>query len=124
MTPTQALALLDRQMTAHGTTVTLRRLGSPNVDVSIRAMVRQATQVELGEDMLRHQVIQYDREVIMSPSGLGTWPGALAQSDGTDVKVPRRGDVVIINGRTHSVQEADPRYIAGTLVRINLVVRG
>jgi hypothetical protein len=124
MIPATAIAALDRQLAAHGQAVTLRRLGSPNVEVSLLASVSDVEPASAGEDHLGGDIVQFDRKAVLSPTGLGSWPGALAQSDGTDIQVPRVHDQLVIAGRVHSVVSALPRYIGSTLVRIDLVVRG
>ena len=121
MNAAQSIASLDRQLAAHGQDITLRRVGSPNVDATVRAFVREYKARELTEE-----VVQGDTEVVVSPTSVlaASWPGALAQSDGTDIRVPRKGDKVIIAGRLRTVQAPAPVYIGATLVRINLQVRG
>lgn len=119
MTPADAIAILDRQLAEHGQTITLRRNGSPNVDVSLSAFVRGYEPRELNGG-----VVQGDSEVTISPTGIGSWPGALAQSDGSDTKVPRKNDKVLIAGRLRNIEASAPIYIGSTLVRINLQVRG
>lgn len=119
MTPANAIAKLDAQLAVHGQTITLRRSGSPNVDVSLLAFVRGYEPRELNGG-----VVQGDSEVTISPTGIGSWPGALAQSDGTDTKVPRKNDKVVIAGRVRNIEAPMPIYIGSTLVRVNLQVRG
>lgn len=121
MTPTQVIASLDRQLSDHGQNITLRRVGSPNVDATVRALVRAYRATELTTE-----IVQGDSKVTISPTSVSgaSWPGALAQADGTDTLVPRKGDKVIVAGRLRTVIQPDPVYLDDTLVRINLVVRG
>jgi hypothetical protein len=121
MKPARAIAMLDRQLAAHGQTVTLRRPGTPAVSADLPAFVRGYKPQELVG-----AITQGDSEVTLSPTHIAEsgWPGALAQVDGTDAAVPRKGDKVVIQGRLRNVEAAVPIYLAGTLVRVNLTVRG
>lgn len=118
------IASLDRQLAAHGSPATLRRPGSPPVDAAVRVVVRNA-RIHTEEDaVLDGRVVLQAKDVTLSASDLGDWAGALAVDDGTDAAVPRPGDVLIIAGRVHQIANPDPRYIDGTLVRVNLTVIG
>lgn len=112
MTPAQAIASLDATLAEHGQPVTLRRLGSPNVDVTLPAFVRGYQPNELVGG-----IVQGDTMVTISPTGIGTWPSGASE-------VPKKNDKVVIAGRLRNVEMPDPIYLAGTLVRVNLQVRG
>ncbi|GLK86683.1 hypothetical protein [Ancylobacter defluvii] len=120
MTPAQAVASLDRHLARHGADVVLRRVqpGGP-VDVTVRAHVRGYTPHELTGS-----VVMGDTKAIISPTQIiaAGWSGA--STDGTDARVPVRGDKLVIAGRLRNIEAAAPIYMAGELVRIELQVRG
>lgn len=113
MTPSQAIAQIDRQIARHGQTVTLRRL-SPNLSTTIRAFVRG-----YQPDELQGGIEQGTRSVTISPTSLaGT---AWAAFD----DLPDALDSVLIDGRKHTFMQAPEIVKVGdTVVRINAVVRG
>lgn len=77
-------------LTSRGRSVTLRRVGSPNTDVACMAMIAQKDDVpESGG------VSQYRRQITISNSEIAaaSWPGP-----------PRKGDQVIADGKTMTVQ--------------------
>jgi hypothetical protein len=108
MTPRQALAILDRQIAAHGEDVTLRRIGSPDVTQAARAFVRQATAEELapGTDAAQAATV-----VVLSPSSISAFP-------------PERGDRVEFAGRSAYVEQAEPVRMGAEIVRYDLRVTG
>lgn len=101
-------ALLAR----YGEIVVLRRPTSKglHIDVDCAARVDQFQPHELTGG-----VLQGDRTVILSNQEIEArqWPGP-----------PRRGDQVIIGGRTTTVQGVDTVSIGDRVVRHNLQVRG
>lgn len=116
MTPADAIAMLDRQIAEHGQTVAFERIvgTGPTAtgqggDVLIAAHVRT-----LREDELIAGMTQNDLMVIVSPTALASWPFGL----------PAKGDKVVIDGRKHNIELPQPIKIAGTLVRLNLKVKG
>lgn len=126
MTPEESIAMLDRQLAAHGQDVTLRRLTGTQLipfDVVCRAFVRG-----YGPDELTGTIAQGDSLVILSPTEIeaNDWPGpnSSATPDTSDRRVPRKGDKVVIAGRVRNVEAPAPIYLGGELVRINLQVRG
>lgn len=109
------IASLDGHLVKRGEDVVLRRPASPSpFDQPCRALVRPGRPEELMSGILSGT----EQMVTISPTGLGTWP------DGAGPAVPRRGDVVVIDGREAVVQSARPTREAGVLVRIDLVVMG
>lgn len=77
-----------------GETITLRRVGSPNTDVSVLAKIDGA-----GEQIGAAGVAQFRRRVILSNIEIAAagWPGP-----------PHRGDQVILSGpKTLTVQTVD-----------------
>lgn len=109
MTPAQAIAQLDRQIASHGQPVTLRRL-SPAASGALRAFFRG-----YRPDELSGGIQQGDSTAIVSPTGLAAsgFPGR-----------PKVNDKLDVSGRTRNVQAVEPVEIDGTLVRLNLWLRG
>ena len=67
MLPSDAIAMLDRQIEEHGETVTLRRAGQG--DKAVRGIVRRLVPQDLAH------AGQSDRSsVILSPSDFADWP--------------------------------------------------
>lgn len=115
MIPATALAALDRQLAAHGQTVTLRRQTIVNPvtyrEVTVTAVVRKYRPEELAGT-----IVQGDRQVIMSDSEIAAdgWPGP-----------PQVNDRVVIDGATATVVKAvDTIKVGATTVRHNLTVTG
>lgn len=124
MTPTQAVAALDRHLAAHGEDVILRRgLGTQQVpvDAPVRAFVRG-----LRPEEIVGSLTQTASKVVLSPTDIeaAQWPGAQAGTIVGDPRVPRRGDKVVIQGRARAVEFAAPIYLGGELTRIELTVLG
>lgn len=107
MSPAAAIAMLDRQLAAHGQTVVLRR-GA--VALPARAFVRDYAPEELVGG-----IVQGARQVILSPTGQ-TGPFAESPVD--------RNDEIEIDGRPYNVETANPVRIADAVVRVNLQVTG
>lgn len=110
MTPAAAIAMLDRQVAAHGETVRLSSLGNGAADADCRAVVRRYDHNELIGS-----IMQGDRRVIVSPTALAavSWP------------VPAEGHRISIGGRWYRIM-AEPEQIvmADVLVRVVIQVRG
>ena len=114
MTPAAEIAKLDRQLAQHGQDVVIRRYtavsGSPRpkTDVPARAFVRA-----VKADQLAGKITQTASDVVLSPSA--TVLAALPlEAD----------DKIVIAERERNVELAKPIEMAGTLVRIDLVVLG
>jgi hypothetical protein len=123
MTP--EIAALDRAIARAGETVTLRRITgtSPQTffDVVLSAVCRGYKPVELIG-----AIVQGDSLVILSPTDIDRvqWPGGQTPATIGDVRVPKVNDKVIQQGKPRNVQAANPVYVRGELVRIELQVRG
>jgi hypothetical protein len=126
----QHIADLDASLAEHGQDIVLRRVkganlaSQQNVDVTCRAFVRGYEPNELVNG-----ITQQDRKVILSSTQIDTagWPADEADSTSeVDARVPRknRGDRCKIAGNWCSVEAAEPIYIDGILVRINMRARG
>lgn len=110
MTPAAAIAMLDRQIAAHGEAVTLRRIGTPSdATLAVNAFVRRAVTDPLvaGSD-----AVQADTVVVLSPTGLTTFVP------------PVFGDQADIAGRRVHVQEVETVRMGSTVIRYNLKVSG
>jgi hypothetical protein len=118
--PERAIAALDRALMRTGHDVTLRRLAAANAasgyhDATVRAHVRS-----LREDELLAGITQDDQLLIMSPTQIAAaaWPNGTSD-------IPRKGDKVIVSGTAvANVQFVKPIRLGGTLVRIEMRIRG
>jgi formylmethanofuran dehydrogenase subunit D len=106
MTPAAAIAMLDRQLSAHGQTVTVKNRDA-SVSASVRAHVRVAKEDEIAG--LRQQVWW---KVILSPTGLSA------------LLPIKKGFSVTIEDTERAVELAAPIRMDDVLVRIDLMVAG
>jgi hypothetical protein len=126
------IAALDAGLAAAGEDIILRRVvgTAPNqvsIDVICRARVDavSAEQIAAG-------IPATDFNVIMSPAQINAaqWPGGTIPSlppFDLDQRVPRAGltDKVLLRGQPpRAISFADPKFIGGELVRINMRVSG
>jgi len=115
VTPAAEIAKLDRQLAQHGQDVVIRRYtavsGSPRpkTDVPARAFVRA-----VKADQLAGKITQTASNVVLSPSATGLAALLPLEAD----------DKIVIAERERNVELAKPIEMAGTLVRIDLVVLG
>jgi hypothetical protein len=126
MTPVAVIAMLDRQLAAHGEDVELQRLTGTQLipfKATCRAFVRGYSATELIGG-----ITQSDSRVILSPTDIDAagWPGpeVPAGSTTTDIRVPRKNDKAVIAGKTRNIEAAVGLYMAGVLVRIEMRVTG
>lgn len=119
---------LDQMLRSDGQQVILRRMvGTTNrasVDCTCWASVRGYQPQELAG-----AVIQGDSAVVISGTDIiaAQWPGGepiTSPPTGTDPRVPRAGDFVIIQGRIRAIVSAAPIYVGNDLVRVNIQARG
>ena len=119
---------IDQMLRSDGQQIILRRtVGTTNrtsVDCTCWAFVRG-----YARDDMVGAVVQGDSHVIISTTDIirAQWPGGqpiASPPSSTDPRVPRAGDVLIIQGRTRTVVEASPLYIGADLVRIDIQARG
>lgn len=103
MTPAAAIAMLDRQVDAHGQTVTFHRGATT---LAMRGFVR-----EFKPEQLVGLITEQDRLVVLSPSVLSTY--------GT----PKELDDVSIASKLGKVQSVGTTHIDDTLVRLEVRVR-
>ena len=106
MTPKGVTDFIERR----GQTVTVRRPGSPSVEASVKAFVKDFSPAELQGNLQ-----QGDRRVIVAHLSLvrESWPVP-----------PRYGDQVDAGGLTYVVQSSNPLNIGELVARYDLVVRG
>lgn len=104
MTPSQAIAALDRQLARHGQTVILRTSAGV-VTSTVRAMMRG-----YQPDELVGGIVQGDSKVILSPTGLNV--------------LPVLNSKVVHDGRVRNVQAVESVKLDDVLVRVNVQVRG
>ena len=103
MTPERAIAKLEAQIAKHGTSVSFRRgTGTP---VASRGVVRG-----FKPEQLVGLIQQSDRDIIVSPSSLGTF-------------VPALNDDVAMSGTLGKVQSAEPIRQDGVVIRWNIRAR-
>lgn len=109
MTPAAAIAMLDRQIAAHGEPVTLRRIGSPDTTLDVRAFVRRAAVDDLAPAA---DAAVADTMLVLSPTGLTTFVP------------PLRGDQADIAGRRVNIEQVETVRMGAAVVRYNLMVTG
>ena len=93
--------------------------------MTLPAIVRGYKPVEL---ISGSGIVQGDSLVILSPSDIdrAQWPGGQLPTTVGDQRIPSKNlaDKIIRQGRTAAVQSANPVYVRGQLVRIEVQVRG
>lgn len=125
--PAAMIARLDASLERCGEDVVLRRntLGPGGAQIPFDATIRGHVR---GYDPkeLTGTIIQGDSKVIVSPTDIDRagWPGPAVGAVVGDRRVPRKNDVVVVQGAPRQVMSAAPKYVAGTLVRIEIQVRG
>lgn len=108
MTPAQIIADLDGALQRVGQDVKLRHGNSAAGEVTARALVRGIKAAEFASWMQ-----QSDRKVVVSPTSLAVFGE------------PKDGEFVVFDGKPRRiVGEPELIRVAGTLVRVNMVVRG
>lgn len=108
MTPAQAIAALDRQLSRHGQTIRLRRGGAT---VDVKGFVRGFTADEL---ISGSGISQDEDKVILSPSSLTGWAG----------DAPGEDDWCEINDKYRAITKGRLIKLNDVVVRIELQVRG
>jgi hypothetical protein len=108
-TPSGMIARLDDSLRRLGQDVILRTGNTTVGQVTVRAHVRTVK----ARDELIGGIVQGDKIVRISPTGLGSFGE------------PKKGQFVVIGGKPHAIV-AEPEFLrpGGTLVRINMIVRG
>ncbi len=129
MTPTNAIAMLDRQLAKHGQDVMLQRITTAAGGIGVKANVHVRAFVRsYAPDELVGGIVQTDSKVIISPTEITRegWPGPNSSTTSTnqDRRVPRKGDNCLIAGRIRNIENPKPFYLDDELVRIELQVKG
>lgn len=101
MTPTDAIAALDRQITAHGQSIAFKRGATGQ---AARGFVRG-----LKPEQLVGLLTQANRMVTVSPTTLASY-------------IPKKDDEFATLGSLGTVVAAEPIYIGTTIVRWNITV--
>lgn len=121
MSPADARAALDRMLANVGQDVELQRLSSPSMAVAAAVTIRAHIVDFKPQELLGGVGLQTgDSRVIMSTTEVNAaqWPSAL------ESRLPRKGDRIVVAGRTRTVLFAWPApYIEDELIRIELAVR-
>jgi hypothetical protein len=117
VTPQTLISRLDAAIAGYGQTVTLRRIAvdettggtSVEAEVTCPAAVRNfgPQSLEAGESQ--------EIRVVLSPTGLGAFGPP---------NLPKRDDIILIDGNPANVVEIAPLSYGGALCRVNLLCRG
>ena len=120
------IAALDSALaTDNGEDVILRRtVGSANIDVKVRAMVRA-----FKPEALIGGISQTDSLVVLSPTQIkaAQWPGGQPVTSGRLKGIawlPQNNDRAIIQLRNRAITFVKPIAVAGEIVRLELTVAG
>lgn len=125
MTPAEVIADLDASLREDGEDIRLQRLalgpGGLQIpfEVTCRAFVRGYQPQELVAG-----ITQQDKKVILSPTQIVAASWTSGRSAHEDARVPMKGNRIILNSGPATVQAAAGLYVAGTLARLELQVRG
>lgn len=101
MTPARAIAQLDRQMAKYGQVINFKRVATTQAAVGFVRGYKA--------EQLVGMITQKDREVIVSPTSLGSFQ-------------PRENDDFNTGGKVGKVTAAESIQIGATIVRWNLRV--
>jgi len=107
MTPADMIAELDGALAFAGSDVVLRKTNSAVGQITVRARVRF-----YKPDEIAGIIQQGDSKVVLSPTGLDAFG------------VPPQNGFVVVDGSPRRIIAPNPIRIQGTLVRIELQVRG
>ena len=111
MIPANAIAMLDRQLSRHGKTVTVMRgaPAAPTASVTAKGFVRGDRASDIAG---QSGVTQRTSTIILSPTDFAGWPGPL----------PHKGDWCEVAGQTRTIIEFDHIALNDVVVRIELTV--
>lgn len=122
MSAAEEITALDTALAEDGEDIILRRtVSGVNTDVTCRAFVRgvSAQQLMAGISQDNSNVIISSTEIIDNG-----WPGTSTLPDSQDARVPATTDKLVVAGKSRAIKSAQPIYVAGELVRINIMVLG
>lgn len=110
MTPAAAIAMLDRQLAAHGSTLVLRRYVAGSdafTDHPLKGFVRGFKPEKLVGD-----VSPSESAFILSPS---SFPDGWSAGE----RWPVKGDFLIAGGRERTIEAIEPTEFGDTVVRFD-----
>jgi hypothetical protein len=116
----RALSALDRALARAGQSVTLQRVTGGTTVVQAIGMLAHVRGYAPQE--LVNGITQTDSKVILSPTNLASFNSGAAA--GLDIRVPIKGNRIVIAGRTRNVEAAIGMYEGAELVRIECRVLG
>lgn len=111
MTPAEAITSLDRQLALHGEDIVLRRTSHVGTTQTHHDRPSRGHVRGYRPDELIGNIAQGDRKAILSPTGLGG-------------DLPKRGDTILIDGRSHMIEAAPVIQIGSVVVRVDLQIKG
>jgi hypothetical protein len=120
---------LDDSLRERGEDVILRRVvGTGNVE-SLDVTVRASAKRQYVMNDLQGSNFEDTFKLIFSPTQIidAQWPGGSVLGSApfdVDPSLPRRGDYVVMKGRTYRVDEVDPIAIDNEVVRFEVMVTG
>ncbi|MBN9242435.1 MAG: hypothetical protein J0I98_06545 [Mesorhizobium sp.] len=125
MTPSAAIAMLDRHLAMHGENCTLRRKEGTQLterDVTVRASVRGLR----GTEIVGTATQAFSRAVISMTQILAAgWPAGHTVTPGAvDPRLPRPNDFLVVGGKPRQVSFVNPIRVDGVVVRVELTVAG
>ncbi len=127
MTPSDAIADLDRELAERGEPVRLQRLnGAARIPVTVECLAFVTPRAQ--PEALVDGVLQRDYDVVLSPTAITAagWPGAAPRFRDQDPRVPIKGDRILTARGPLTVQVAFGRAmgVPRTLVRIDAIAGG
>lgn len=127
MTPESAIAMLDRQLAAHGEDVVLQRVTGTTNQAVFSANCRARLLQPSPTTPLAAGLVQDNLRYILSPTDIDAaqWPGpAVLPAPSGDRRIPRKGDRLIVQGIARTIQNATARIIDGTVVGVEIDFTG
>ena len=120
---------LDAALARRGEDIILRRIVGTVNTVNIDVVVRASPRAVSGPDELVNGIGQDDLKIILSPTQIkaAQWPGGGINGVAPfnpDRSLPKRGDRVIVKGRSYHVEISNPIAIDDEVVRIELTTKG
>lgn len=119
----EKIARLDRSIARTGETITIERLTTDattgasvvNKSVNVPAWIRSSEPQDLTAPNVKDIQVVISSTAIMAAT-IGSPPEAFG--------LPIKDDRVLVQGFSANIEDIMPIYYGGTLVRVNLVVRG
>lgn len=113
MRPQEAIAMLDRQLRMHGSTIMLIRKqpNGPDITHAVKGFLRDLKPSEITDG-----IGQGARNLAFSPTDLA--------GSAFEAEPPRRGDTAVVSGRRLAVIATETVLLANVSVRFNSTVAG